>query len=207
MYFMMSVFPVAAWGGVYSLGEIKKGLFIKISNNAIYKSILFLVVFCLGISVNQHHQIIMDKVREGIAVIRDTYTEDDHFEKPYTAYYADNTDYETFEWIKNNTETDAVIAIDRIQDGYGNDNPMLAGIFSERHIWNEKKYVGDMTESDRRNSIVTELNKNPETTLSLMKSEGVDYLICHFDAVPPGVQNSDQIEKVFNNTRYVVFRL
>ena len=207
MYFMMSVFPSAALGGVYSLSEIKDGLFVGNQNNKVYKSVLFLVVFCLGISVNQHHQIIMDKVREGIAIVRDTYTRDDHINKSYTVYYADSADYEVFEWIKNNTETDAVIAVYGFQDEYGNDNTMLAGVFSERYIWNEKKYVPNKAESDRRNSIMAELKVNPKKVISIMNSEGVNYIICHADSATDGFQNSDQIEKVFDNTRYIVFRL
>ena len=203
MYFMMGVFPAAAMSGGYALERISNWTQVKHNCFGLYKGLCIVLLLTIGISVNQYYETIIIKVREGISVVRNTYTAED-----YGQYFADSTDYKAFEWIKNNTEENAVLAIDSHKDYYGRNNSMIMGVFSQRFIWNETEYVPDSEEAKRRNEIVTNVINNPDEYLSLMRAEGVDFFV--HQVRNDGIEYLSQstlLTEVYANAHYVIYKL
>ncbi len=123
--------------------------------------------------------------------------------------FADEIDYEAFTWLKDHTELEDAVACDSFTDFYGNDNSMLAGIISERYIWNEKQYTNNAEESERRNEVVDSIKTDFDLSISQMKGEGVKYFLHStvredFDSV---LIQSDSFSEVFRNAHYVIYRI
>lgn len=205
MYFMMGMFPSAIMAGGYALERINDEKQTKsgVSSLSLYRAVCIIMLFTLGISASQYYNTIMAKFREGVAVVRDTYTPED-----YGAYYADSLDYDAFDWLKKNTPEDALIATDSHTDIYGRDNSMIMGMFSQRFIWNEYKYVPNADEATRRNEIVTAAMSNPDEYVFLMKEDGVDYLVYQIaDGKAEYAAQCSLLSEVFRNNHYVVYKV
>lgn len=203
MYFMMGMFPAAIMAGGYALERMLEAIQTKNNISRLYIGSCIMVIFNLGISTNIYYETIMKKFQEGVAVARDTYEP-----KDYRDYYADGIDFEAFDWIKNNTAKDALIVTDSHTDIYGRSNSMIMGMFSQRFIWNEMKYVPDADEAKRRNNIVNATMSSPDKYLNIMREEGVDYFV--YQLVPGKanyVSQCNMLSEVFRNSHYVIYKL
>ncbi|MCI9077645.1 MAG: hypothetical protein HFH68_01805 [Lachnospiraceae bacterium] len=202
MYFMMAMFPMGSMAGMYAIERLGKAR-NNLKKDYLYKSVIIIVLCTLGLSLDKYYEVIIPKVREGIAVIQNRYTQED-----YKAYYADSTSYEAFAWLKNNTDKNCVFAMDSFVDLHGKDCHMIAGIFSERYVWNEEKYVPDLDEAARRNSVVHALQTDTENALQQMRNEGVSYLVSQVsvDKVELG-ELTDNLNEVFRNEYYIIYGL
>lgn len=203
MYFMMAMFPAGALAGMYSIERFGEVIRKNIKLNYLYKGTIIIILCTLGLSMNRYYEIVIPKIQEGIAVIRGKYTQED-----YGSYYADSTEYEMFRWLKNNTDKNCVFAIDSFVDAHGKDCHMIAGVFSERYVWNEEKYVPDLEEASRRNSIVQSLQNDAENALQQMKNEGVSYLVYQLSINKVELGDlSSKLTEVFRNEHYIIYKL
>lgn len=151
----------------------------------------------------------MPKFRQGVAVIRKIYTTPEDYQSLYAgSLYADATDYEAFKWLKDNTDKNCIFAIDSFTNSLGGDAHMMAGMFSERFVWNEEKYIPDANEGARRNLIVQSLQTDADTAAEQMKSEGVEYFVSQVstDKTEPGAL-TDKLTEVFRNEHYIIYKL
>ncbi|WP_295916206.1 hypothetical protein [uncultured Anaerovibrio sp.] len=203
MYFMMGMFPSAIMAGGYAIKHISNIVQEKRDFLWIYRTICIIILFTLGISLHQYCKIVMAKVDEGLAVVTNSYPVGANRE-----LYADPLDYEAFEWLKNNTDINSLVATDSFTDIYGRKNNMLMGVFSKRYIWNEKKYVPDANEAARRNELVTGIRKSPDEYIGMLKDEGVDYFVYQcFDGKAEYASSSRLLTEVFRNDHYIIYKI
>ncbi|SFT33582.1 hypothetical protein SAMN02910301_0433 [Lachnospiraceae bacterium XBD2001] len=196
MYFCMAAVPFSIIAGVYII-EIYRGY-----KQYVYAPLIALACIFLGVSSELCVETLLFKSSEGIACIRGKQTQNSYT----TDHYMDELDYDTCLWIRDNTDSGAVIAIDSWEGSYGLNREMMAGVFSERFVFNEMKYTWNSEEAFRRNSLVQEFFLSQNTGNALI-DEGVDYVIrtneitkCNF-----GTALKDKI--VYSNSRYTVYRL
>ena len=210
MYFMMATFPTAALAGFYN---------IENDMNRNYRHVLVFFSLVLLIYGSSKWYFggktgALQSARSGLQTMRDSYSyektgKSSHYAGGiYKRLYIDEIDFEAFTWLKDHSGLNEVVATDSFTDFYGHDNSMLAGIFSERYIWNEIKYSGNAEESERRNSIVDMVKSAPEHALEELLAEGVSFLL-HSTAVKmdEGFNHLEGIEEVFHNDHYVIYRL
>ena len=202
-YFLMSIFPAASVSGAYVIENEQKRIFRIIL-------IVIAVIFLAGSS-----ELYFDRtdlfIRDGFHRINkgiDSSAEAHYRERVYTLF-ADNEDYEAFSWLRDHTGIDDVVAVDSFVESHGRDNSMLAGVFSERYIWNESKYSDFPDESARRNKIVDLLAMNPEESIRQMSAENVSYILhAKEETEAEGcLDETDCLINVFQNNHYVIYKI
>ncbi len=204
MYFLMAIYPTSALAGMYSLEWIYE---YTIQNKSkclwnLFQSICVITILLLGISINRYYDEAREEFVLGLNVIRGKLSYEN-----YGSYYCDVVDYEAYEWLKNNTDEDCIFAIDGHLDVYGINNSMMAGIFSQRYLWNEVKY-SPQEEAERRDGIVGSLSSDLENTILMMKDEGVDYLLMQvYDGKVEYGSKTDMVTEVFRNSHYIIYKL
>ena len=203
MYFVMGMYPMAAMAGIYSLEGWKNELSdYKKPSYVLYQGAILILLLTLGIAADSYAEKFILKVRDGVSIIRGKYTYE-NYEYPYV----DSTDYEAFVWLRDNTSEKAVFAIDTFMNAYEQEVPMMAGVFSERYVWNEQKYVRE-EEAERRASIVSGLYADIDGTIGLMKEEGVEYLVMRVaDGKTEYGSLTDSLTEVFRNSHYIIYQL
>ncbi len=203
MYFLMAMIPLASMAGLYTTDQLRTesvGKWCTVSK----LNCLMIVLLCLtGMALSTYWGNVLPKIREGVAVIRNKYQESD-----YGDYFADGVDYEAFSWLRYNTPEDAIIATNSHKTIHGKDNSMIIGVFSQRYIWNEEKYIVDKNEASRRNGIVDHLNTDIELTIEALKKENVTYILFLItgDKAELGKQTQNLTE-VFRNEHYIIYKL
>ena len=205
MYFVMASYPSAALAGVHVIENEKNRVFHWIQLAVIIPAFLYSSLnWCFAKRV-------LLLAEDGITrtVEKMNSLDIDYNKNLFYRYYADEIDYEAYCWLRDHTPTDSIIAVDSFEDFNGQDNSMLAGIFSERYIWNEVKYAEPAEESGRRNEIVNQLPTNPLRALELMSTEAVHYLL-HQTSKGQKDDVLDDIELVtelYRNEHYVIYRI
>lgn len=201
MYFVMSVFPLAALAGIYAIDKLSQ--IDKRYCKSIYLGVLLVVVLLLGQSTDLFYGFIRDKFREGMCIVRDRYEETD-----YSLYYTSPMDYEAFEWLRDNSDNDSVFAIDSYVDQLGRPNYMTAAVFSERFAWNTGKYAPDEEKDAERLEVLLQLWNDPDGVIDQLREEGVDYLLIQVrDGKPDLALLSGGVEEVFRNPNYIIYEL
>ena len=86
---------------------------------------------------------------------------------------------------------------------------MLAGVFSERYIWNESKYSDFPDESARRNTIVDLLATNPEESIRQMRAENVSYILHMKEELETHccLDETDSVIRAFQNRHYAIYKI
>ncbi len=200
-YFFGAIFPVAALSGLYVID--------RMIGDKLYRSCgvwLACVFVLLGFSINRYYTEIYNSILEGVAVVKDKYLAEYYINRRYR--YADSVDWEAFTWLKDNTEEDSIIAVDSFVNAIGSDNVLIAGVFSERYIWNEYTYVSDAEEASRRNSIIDAMKTDINGSLETMENEGVEYIVSQVvdDKTEYGTI-TNKISEVFRNKHYIIYRI
>ena len=204
MYFMMAAFPPAAMAGMYAIGRWRRECPDEASRQAAFRrGVMILLVCVLGISMSKAYATLIPKVREGVSVVRNRLTYADYG----YPYYYDTEDYEAFIWLRDHSPEDAVFAMDTFVTGYGVEVPMLAGVFAERYVYNEQKYVFE-EEAQRRANIVAGLAADPVNASAVLASEGVTYLASRIqEGKTEYGMVADNIHEVYRNSRYIIYEL
>ncbi len=202
MYFVMAAFPACVLAGFYAIEKyITKGNGNKV--NYLYYVVMFVIMLTLGRSVNKYYETVIPKIREGIRTVSDRSVADD-----YPMYYLDGYDYEAFMWMRDNTDEDAVFAIDSYVDAYRRPNFMVASVFSQRVAWNTGKYTSDVDEDAARLPVVLSVWTDADEAVTQMREAGVDYLLVRVDEDKHDLtEDTDMLEVVFSNPSYIIYEL
>ncbi len=195
MYFLMAIIPFAVLAGLYAIENIPA------SRRKIQNVLLAAVVAmaCMGFYAWQ--EVIALKVKEGILCVNQAL--EPEF---YSKYYVSRNDYEAYEWIKENTKEDVVVAVDYFYDKEGRPQEMAAGVFSERFVWNDGKYSND-SEVKRRRQVVEDLVTGDAEALRTMEEEGVSYFMQTLSVNPDFHMEPEGGECVFENKSFRVYKL
>ncbi len=202
-YFLMTVFPAVSVSGAYVIENEQKRILRIIL-------IVIAIVFLAGSS-----ELYFDRtglfIRDGIHRMdkRIDSSEEAHYRERVYTLFADNEDYEAFRWLRDHTDINDVVAVDSFVESHGRDNSLLAGIFSERYIWNESKYSDLPDESARRNTIVDLLTTNPEESIKQMRAENVSYILHAIEKTEAeGVLDKiGSLINVFQNKHYIIYKI
>lgn len=195
MYFLMAVIPFAVLAGLYAIENIPS-VFVK------FRAIMLVIVLgaaCMGIYTWQ--KVILPKAKEGVMCVNQML--DKAF---YSKYYVSGSDYEAYRWIRENTEEDAIVAVDYFYDEDEQPQEMAAGVFSERFVWNDGKYSKSKEVLSRRR-VVEKFLEGSTQALQVMKKEGVVYFIQTLSVNPDFYMSLDDMECVFQNERFRVYKL
>ncbi len=209
MYFMMGMYPMSVMAGLYALDsrlvEEKGRITVSARNELITRGAVFAVVCMLGMSVSSCYDTVLPKFREGFAAIRGKLTAEDYVQTYWP--YVDREDWEAFDWLKENTPELTVFAVDSFENAYGAEMPMLAGVFSQRYVWNEQKYVRT-AEKEARNKVMEGLETDPEETIRTLKQNGVSYLLSRVKEgkEEPG-SRTNLLREEFRNGHYIIYSL
>lgn len=194
IYFMLAVFPFCILSGLFILEKCKT----MDVNWTVY--LLATVLCLLGMSIIPYTEKVGNYSIQGITSIRHRFTEED-----FNYYSVDSTDEDMYEWIKNNTPEDSILAIDKLWEEDKMHLLLTAGVFSERYIWNEIKY-SPKDESDRRNEIVAELESHPTEAAEKLKEEGVNYLLCMKSRKNDSILE-EHYKMIYENSKYVFYSI
>ncbi len=195
MYFLMATIPFAALAGLYAIENIPASR--KKHQNVLLAAVV--ASACMGFCTWQ--KVIAPKVEEGILCVSRAL--DQTF---YSKYYVSLDDYEAYEWIKENTKEDAIVAVDCFYDKEGRPQEMTAGVFSERFVWNDGKY-SNSSEVKRRRQVVEELITGDAEALRTMEEEGVSYFMQTLSVNPDFHMEPEDGECVFENQSFRVYGL
>ena len=187
-YFIMAGFPFAVSSGIYVLDRIGKG---KV------RTILLILVVIL--SARDFKSFLIDgvfgKINESIEL------RSKPINREGRRFYATRQEYEVGLWLKDNTDSNDYIALDCFEyDGLRKEEEL--GVFSERFIWNDG-YYSNITERDRRRSIVDRVFVNDVKAIEELKNEKVRYLVQTLSQHPLILD----LEIVYQSDDFVVYRI
>lgn len=203
MYFLMGIYPVATFAGVYAIQELGDDLVSRGKSRLLYTGALALVLLSLGQSGTMCYDTLYPKFVDGINIERNLYSVDE-----YTCYSIDAEEYEVCEWLRDNTDEDCLIALDSHVNIAGKENSMIVGVFTERYIWNEEKYLPDIIEGERRSDIMQQIWCDPNRTIQILRDEGVDYVLVMIgDNKPDLCSMVSDVNEVYRNLHYVVYSI
>lgn len=197
IYFVHAIFPAAILGGFYAIdryvteqGKWKRSIAILIG--------LLLSLHGGKIAIGRN---IIPMAEKGIACAQGT-------NEVMTGYpYLDLTseDLEAYSWIKENTNSNAILAIDTFYiEESGRLQNMVAGVFAERFVWNDGKYSSNVQEVERRKSIVERFKSGDETARKEMKEEGVQYFLQTLENDP---SSEYDLNCIFENENFKIYEL
>ena len=202
MYFLMGMYPHAILASCYAISHATSAYTHQ--NSVFFQKyiVYFLIavfVTALGVSVKQYISNSKGMAKSGVKIMLQKYG----FIDKEVRYSLDYIDYEALLWIKNNTRCEDVIAVnDPTKENY-----MAIGVFSQRYIWNEIKYVPDLEEAKRRNDIVDSIKKTPDSAIETMKKNGINYFLSRKQDTPNATNsNLPKTELVFENSHYTIYR-
>ncbi len=204
MYFMMATFPSATLAGMLVIENEEKRAAYRLQLTIMIPLLLYSSVFCYFIRNTT------PKFREGILRIRQSmdYSTAEYTKGPYC--FMDSIDYEAFVWLRDHIGIPDIIAVDSFKNRYGNNNSLLAGIFSERYVWNEIKYTDNVKESNRRNAVVEKLKTDTESAADKLLDEGVKYLLHQVtddEEQEKKLGLSNLFTEIFRNEHYAVYEI
>lgn len=121
-------------------------------------------------------------------------------------------DVEALQWIRDNTEKDALIITDKAvmteRAGF-----YMYGMFCERQQYlegtNMLKVAGDRVrdEISRRKELIYDVYNNGSTALKQIKDEGVDYIVQTINVTPQFNGDSDSLELVASSETINVYKV
>ncbi len=196
MYFTLAVCPFAAVlagtgvDNIFNLCEMT-GKFRKIMVNSTFVILLFVIGY-VTITGNCKRRL-SDHIRIGLAILRD-----EPYEQTGWNWIMSQNEYQAYDWIRENTETDAVFLSDTFFiNGYH--SYYYPGVFTERRIFFYRN-DGDI-EPGRA------CYDGDERAVGILKEKGIDYIIQN-KYRSPGFRLSETLgENVFENEEMAVYKL
>lgn len=196
MYFVMSIIPFGIGGGFYAIESISR---IKYC----YLNFLLAAVIIAGyLNFSSFCALAYPRARQGILCKNNQLDKSNH-----QIYYATRTDLEAYEWLKNNTKEDDIIAIDSIFDSNGQTLEMVAGVFSERYIWNDGKYSANKEEVKRRKDIIERLLSGEFKAAKELTQNGVDFFLQNLQVNPSFYLDDAYGVCIYENSNFRVYKL
>ncbi len=192
MYFVMSCFPFAILAGLYAIDRLG-------SLNRIVLYLLIIIVFLISDSDIRRfiYERAIHQAQKSIAVINGEEVGRDR------RYLFTRDDYEMTLWLKENTGSNDLIAVDSFEyDGLRKET--LFGVFSERFIWNDGIY-SDHNIAEERRAIISEVFSDPGHDTDQLKKEGISYLIQTLSQNHEVIPELGQI--VYQSDAYIVYRI
>lgn len=124
-----------------------------------------------------------------------------------TGMYCNNAQYDTYCWIRDNTDVDSIIAIDNFgsADDFNNQRT-LAGVLTERYVWNED-LVFFKEEAARRNEILNSISVLDDESIRRLQDEGVIYYLQNKQYSSEDINTSSYVNIVFDNESYRVYQI
>ena len=122
------------------------------------------------------------------------------------------TDIEALSWIRDNTDSNALIMTDKAVMT-GNDGYYLYGIFCERQQYLEgsdmsgKRHQDINEEIARRKAIIEGVYNNEIGSLKAAREEGIDYIVQTVDITPDFEYNDSYLELVASSETMNIFRV
>ncbi|MCR4694159.1 MAG: hypothetical protein K5773_02410 [Pseudobutyrivibrio sp.] len=125
-------------------------------------------------------------------------------------HLVDKDTMEAYLWIKDNTESDALLAVDRLSENLDYRSIYFyCSAFSERQIFLEGYDYSDI-DSDRIEALKSMnerfYSKNFDVAMSAMDLAGVDYLVVTKHSHPHYQENSDRLTLVFENDAVKIYK-
>lgn len=201
MYFIMSVIPIGIIGGFYILEQLKETKYGMIT------SVILLSVF-VSANLDFYHfaKITYLKSKSGYLCILDRLNKEDYIGYDQE-YYVTNSDFEAYDWIKNNTDKDTIVAIDYMIGEDNHSKRMVAGVFSERYIWNDGKYSADEVEVQRRNTIIQDFINGSQDAAEELRRSGVNCFVQDLKMNPNFDLKEEYGQLVFENKSFKIYYL
>ncbi|NBI70652.1 hypothetical protein D3Z50_06195 [Clostridiaceae bacterium] len=196
MYFMMSVIPYGAAAGFYAIERMRKMKYLYLN------IMLSVVVTAMYMNFSSFLYNAYFKSMQGLLCIRNQQDISD-----FSKYYAAKADYEAYEWIKNHTDKEAIIAVDYLFDTNSQTQQMVAGVFSERYIWNDGKYSVNASEIERRKGIIERLLNGDDSAVIELKENGVTYFMQNLAVNPSFILEKESGTCVYENSSFRVYKL
>lgn len=199
MYFLMAALPYAI---CFSIPAIED--FIKTENLLKKAVIVTILCYSLAFGIRCWETIFEKLAWQGINTVEGNLLYEDYQKDySYSCYYVSKDFLEAYDWIRENTEDDCIIA------AHGGRGDLLSGVFTQRFIWNDGTYCDTaLSEVDRRNEIISMLD-DPLTFdkgMEALKSGGVSYYVEGIQAT--GVSVAEQkLEKLYSNNIMAVYRV
>lgn len=196
MYFTLAVCPFAAVlagtgaDNICSLCQMKGKICRMMANIALV--VLLAAIGCVTVNGNYKNRL-LDHIRIGLAVLCD---------KPYEEtgwnWIMSQSEYQAYDWIRENTETDAVFLSDTFFiNGYR--SYYYPGVFTERRIFFYRN-DGDI-EPGRA------CYDGDESAVGILKEKGIDYIIQSKYRSPDFRLSETRGENVFENEEMAVYKL
>ncbi len=170
IYFIMASFPFAVMAGLYGFEQVFTARSLRV----------IAVLLVLALSFGDYRSFLFNSVKgqvdEAFLIQKGNQIVGDK------RYYFTKDEYELALWLKENTLSKDLIALDCFEyDGYRKEE--MLGVFSERFIWNDGQYSNE-NEKNRRRKLVEEVMALDAVSLKQLKEEGVSYLIQTFSQYP-----------------------
>ena len=197
VYFLHAIFPIAILGGFYGLDKNYTAL-------RTWQKYIFIV---MGIVVSFHGakiaigRNIVPMSERGITCIKDENTEIIGY--PYIDLTSE--DLEAYSWIRDNTNEDDILAVDTFYiTESGRLQNMIAGVFTERFVWNDGKYSNNVKELGRRQAIVERAVSGDEAAINEMQKNGVRFFLQTLGEYP---DMEYPLQCVFQNESFKIYIL
>ena len=191
MYFIMSSFPFAVLAGLYALESISFNKFIPVV------AILLLAVLSYGDINNLFTDSFRKQYDQAFLIQKGEVPVEDK------RYLFTSEEYHLAQWLKENTGSRDLIALDHFEYGEYRKEEML-GVFSERFIWNDGLYSPD-DETQRRRELTEKVLSGNSEALDRMKEENVNYFVQTMSLEPDFRINGAKI--VYESEGYRVYKL
>ena len=196
MYFTLAVCPFAAVlagtgvDDIFNLCEMT-GKFRKIMVNSTFVILLFVIGY-VTITGNCKRRL-SDHIRIGLAILCD-----EPYEQTGWNWIMSQSEYQAYDWIRENTEPDAVFLSDTFFiNGYH--SYYYPGVFTERRIFFYRN-DGDI-EPGRA------CYDGDESAVGILKEKGIDYIIQNKYRSPDFRLSETLGENVFENEEMAVYKL
>lgn len=196
MYFVMSIIPFGIGGGFYAIESISRIKYCYLN------FLLAAVIIASYLNFSSFCALAYPRARQGILCKNNQLDKSNH-----QIYYATRTDLEAYEWLKNNTKEDDIIAIDSIFDSNGQTLEMVAGVFSERYIWNDGKYSANKEEVKRRKDIIERLLSGEFKAAKELTQNGVDFFLQNLQVNPSFYLDDAYGVCIYENSNFRVYKL
>lgn len=196
IYFIMAAMPVALTAGLFAVQNLYKRRVVLVTALIAASALL---VFQYQRCAPKHRR----RIELGISIADKV-----GISWEPTGMYCNNMQYDTYCWIRDNTDKDSIIAIDNFgtADDFNNQR-ILAGVLSERYVWNEDSWIFYTEEAVRRNGIINSINILDDESVRRLQSEGVEYYLQNKQYFTEEINASDSVNIVFDNGGYRVYQI
>ena len=124
-----------------------------------------------------------------------------------TGKYMTYQQYLAYLWVRDNTRDDSIIVLDNFgtQEEY-NSQIKVAGVFSERYVYNEYS-VFVKQECERRKKIIQNIDRLDDIASDVLHAANVKYYLQNKAYSTDNLDESENVELVYDNEAFHVYRI